>query len=219
MHDIYQFVSGPLAWIAFIVFIGGSMFRLIHIFWLIQKKESFIFSYISLKYAFRSIGNWLIPFGPVNMRNHPVVTTVTFLFHFCLIATPIFLLSHIVLWDESFSIRYWALPDAVADVMTLLVVASCLFFGIRRQKLPEVRFLTSASDYVVLSIVVMPFITGFIAYHQWGGYPFFMILHIVSGEIMLMAIPFTRLVHMLFAPFTRAYTGSEFGGVRHVKDW
>ena len=43
--------------------------------------------------------------------------------------------------------------------------------------------------------------------------------HIVSGEIMLMAIPFTRLSHMIFSPFTRAYMGSEFGAVRHVKDW
>ncbi|MCP3952439.1 MAG: nitrate reductase, partial [Desulfobacterales bacterium] len=25
--------------------------------------------------------------------------------------------------------------------------------------------------------------------------------------------------HMLFAPFTRAYMGSEFGGVRHARDW
>lgn len=219
MHDIYQFVSGPMVWIAFIVFIGGSLFRLIQMLLLIQKKESFIFSYISLKYALRSIGNWLIPFGPVNMRNHPAVTTVTFIFHFCLLFTPVFLLSHIILWDESFSIRYWALPDAVADVMTVLVIASCLFFAIRRQKMPDVRFLTSASDYIILTIVAMPFITGFIAYHQWSSYPFFMILHIISGEIMLMAIPFTRLVHMLFAPFTRAYTGSEFGGIRYAKDW
>ena len=46
-----------------------------------------------------------------------------------------------------------------------------------------------------------------------------MILHIVSGEIMLVAIPFTRLSHMLFSPFTRAYMGSEFGGIRHARDW
>ena len=46
-----------------------------------------------------------------------------------------------------------------------------------------------------------------------------MIAHIVSGEIMLIAIPFTRLSHMIFSPLTRAYMGSEFGNVRHAKDW
>ena len=85
--------------------------------------------------------------------------------------------------------------------------------------MPEVQFVTSASDYILLAIVAAPFITGFLAYHQWFGYKFFLILHIISGEIMLAAIPFTRLSHMLFSAFTRAYMGSEFGGVRHVKDW
>ena len=36
------------------------------------------------------------------------------------------------------------------------------------------------------------------------------------GEIMLVAIPFTRLSHMIFSPLTRAYMGSEFGKVRHA---
>jgi len=46
-----------------------------------------------------------------------------------------------------------------------------------------------------------------------------LILHILSGEIMLMAIPFTRLSHMLFFWFTRAYMGCEFGLVRNARDW
>ena len=103
--------------------------------------------------------------------------------------------------------------------MTFIVIAGCVFFLIRRLKLPEVKFVTSASDYIILAIVAAPFVTGFLAYHQWFGYQFLLILHIISGEVMLMAIPFTRLSHMLFAPLTRAYMGSEFGGVRGAKDW
>ena len=44
-------------------------------------------------------------------------------------------------------------------------------------------------------------------------------LHVLAGELLLALIPFTRLSHALFALFTRAYMGSEFGGVRHAKDW
>ena len=86
-------------------------------------------------------------------------------------------------------------------------------------KNPEVKFLTSTSDYVILAIVAAPFVTGFWTYHQWPGYQLSGILHILSGEIMLVAIPFTRLSHMIFFPFTRGYIGSEFGAVRHVQDW
>jgi nitrate reductase gamma subunit len=85
--------------------------------------------------------------------------------------------------------------------------------------LPEVQYVTSASDYVILGIAAAPFITGCMSYYQWFGYEVFTILHVISGEVMLIAIPFTRLSHMLFAPLTRAYMGSEFGGVRQAKDW
>ncbi|MBW1850127.1 MAG: nitrate reductase [Deltaproteobacteria bacterium] len=219
MHAIYNFVSGPLVWVAFIVFTLGSLYRLIDMFMLVNKKEKFILSYMSWRYGLRSILHWIIPFGSEGWRSHPAMTIVTFAFHICLIIIPVFLLSHIILWDEAWNVSWPSLPDSVADAMTLVVIASCIFFLIRRLTSPEVKFVTSVSDYVILAIVAAPFITGFLAYHQWVEYQLIAILHILSGEIMLMAIPFTRLSHMLFSPLTRAYMGSEFGGIKNAKDW
>ena len=219
MHTLYAFVTGPLLWVAFIVFVGGSLYRLIRMIMLVNKKEKFIFSYMSLKFSLRSILHWISPFATVNMRNHPILTVVSFAFHISLFLVPIFLFSHIILFDESWSINWPSMPDAMADIMTLIVIGGCVFFLIRRVTRKEVKYVTSASDYVLLAMVAAPFFTGFIAYHQWFYYQLFLILHIVTGEIMLMAIPFTRLSHMIFSPFTRAYMGSEFGGIRHAKDW
>jgi nitrate reductase gamma subunit len=219
MNDFYLLLTGPMAWAALVIFAAGCLYRLISMVYLVNQKEKFVFSYMSWKYSFRSIVHWIVPFAAKNWRMHPVLTIVTFVFHICLIITPIFLLSHVVLWDEAWNISWWSLPDGVADIMALLVVVSCGFFLVRRLKLPEVQFVTSASDYIILAIVAAPFITGFIAYHQWVAYPFFLNLHILSGEIMLVAIPFSRLSHMIFSLFTRAYMGSEFGGVRHARDW
>lgn len=219
MHDFYHFISGPLAWVAFILFIGGSIYRVASLIWLAYKKEKFIFTYMSLKYSLRSIGRWLIPFGTVNWRRNPGLTIATFAFHICLLVAPIFLLSHIILVDEAWNLSWWNIPDGLADFMTIVVTACCVFFLVRRLVQPEVKYVTSASDYVILVIVALPFISGFIAYHQLFAYPFWLNLHILSGEIMLVAIPFSRLSHMLFSPLTRAYMGSEFGGVRHARDW
>ena len=83
----------------------------------------------------------------------------------------------------------------------------------------EVRNVTSASDFVLLAIVAAPFVTGFLAYHQLGPYRPLLIAHVLTGELMLVCIPFTRLSHMLFFPFTRAYMGCEFGNVRNARDW
>jgi nitrate reductase gamma subunit len=219
MDTLYIFISGPLAWVAFIIFIGGSLFRLISLIILVHRKEKFIYSYMSLKYSLRSILHWSTPFATENMRRHPLLTIVAFAFHICLLLTPIFLLAHVTLIDESWNVSWWTLPEGATQIMTLIVIAGCVFFLVRRIVSPEVHYVTYASDYIMLAIVAAPFVTGFLAYYQWFEYQIFMILHILSGEIMLAAIPFTRLSHMLFAALTRAYMGSEFGGIRHARDW
>jgi len=219
MYSLYNFVSGPLAWAAFIIFVGGGIYRLVHILGLVHRKEKFITSYMSWKYSLRSILHWSIPFAAENMRRNPVLTLVSFAFHICLLLTPIFLLAHVVLVDEAWHLSWWALPNQTALAMTLVVIAGCGFFLARRWIAPQVRYVTFASDYFMLAIVAAPFVTGFLAYFQWFDYRLMLILHIVTGEIMLAAIPFTRLGHMLLAFLTRAYMGSEFGGVRRAKDW
>ena len=219
MDTLYIFVSGPLAWVAFIVFFGGSLFRLIRLILLVHRKEKFIYSYMSLKYSLRSILHWSTPFATENMRKHPALTIVAFAFHICLLLTPIFLLAHVTLVDEFWNVSWWTLPEGAAQIMSLIVIAGCVFFLVRRLVSPEVKYVTSASDYIMLAIIAAPFVTGFLAYYQWFEYQILMLLHVLAGEIMLVAIPFTRLSHMLFAPLTRAYMGSEFGGIRHAKDW
>ncbi len=219
MHDLYSFVRGPLAWVAFIIFIGGSLYRLISMMRLAKKKDIFAYEYTSLYYGLRSILHWIIPFANINSRERPVFTIFTFAFHICLLLAPIFLLAHIILWDESFSISWWSLPDSVADIMAVIVVVCCGYFLWRRLTQPEVKFVTFPSDFIILAIVAAPFITGFLAYHQLFAYKFMLILHMLAGEIMLAVIPFTRLSHMLFFPLNRAYIGSEFGAIRHVRDY
>ncbi|MDM8552125.1 nitrate reductase [Desulfobacterales bacterium HSG2] len=219
MQTLYNFVSGPLVWLSFMIFIGGSLYRLISMAVLAKKKDPLVYVYMDWYYALRSIFHWIIPFGSENMKKRPVMTLVTFVFHICLIGIPIFLFAHVILWEEAWNISWWFISDPVADIMTLAVIASCIFFLVRRLVLPEVRYLTSYSDFVILAIVAVPFITGFWAYHQWFGYRLMLILHILSGEIMLAAIPFTRLSHALFFPVTRGYMGSEFGAVKNAKDW
>ncbi len=219
MHSIYNFVSGPLVWVSFILFIGGSLYKFVSMAMLARKRDAVVYEYMNAYYAFRSILHWITPFGSVNMRKHPWMTIVAFVFHLCLLITPIFLFAHIALVKESWNISWFHIPDGAADVMTLTVIAACVFFLARRLVLPEVRYLTSASDYGILLMAALPFVTGFWTYHQWPGFEVTGIIHIVSGEVMLAAIPFTRLSHMIFFPLTRGYMGSEFGAVRHAQDW
>jgi len=215
---MYEFARGPLVWIAFIVFVSGCLYQLASRAKL-AKRDKVVFPYLHSKYALRSIGHWIMPYASRSTRIRPVFAFLSFLFHFCLLVTPVFALGHVLSWQESWGIRWWSLPAWLGNVMSILVVAIGLIFAIRRLVDPVARYVTSASDFVILAIVLAPFVTGILAYYRIFDYKTILTLHIFSGAIWLVAIPFTRLVHMLFFPFTRAYMGSEFGFVRHARDW
>jgi nitrate reductase gamma subunit len=46
-----------------------------------------------------------------------------------------------------------------------------------------------------------------------------MIVHIVSGELMLMLIPFTKLGHMIYFFFYRLLIGSEYSFGQGKRAW
>jgi nitrate reductase gamma subunit len=111
------------------------------------------------------------------------------------------------------------MPPLIADAMTIVVVLGAGFFFLRRIGAAEVRNVTTFGDIVILLIVVGPFVTGFIAHQQWLPHRGILALHILSGALWLIVIPFTRLSHMIWFVFSRAYMGSEFGKVRNARDW
>jgi len=215
---MYEFVSGPLVWIAFVLFIGGLAFQFVRMLRM-AKKDKVVYPYMSLKYGFRSLVHWLVPFASRNMRVRYETTIVTFIFHICLFLIPIFLTAHVVMFSFAWGPQWGTLSERASDWLAVLVIIAALFFLVRRWMLPDVRFVTSLSDYLLLAIVAAPFVTGVIAHRQWFDYETMVVVHMISGAVMLAAIPFTRLSHMLFFPFTRAYMGSEFGAVRNAKDW
>ena len=218
-NSFIAFIMGPMVWISAFIFLGGLLIKFISIIRSVRQKESYIFSYLTFKHSFRSIGAWLIPFLPQSTRLHPVYYGISYLFHILLFVIPLFLASHIVLINEAFQISWPALNDSVADWLTLLVIVFLIFFALRRQMVPEVKYLTTIKDYLLILMVILPFITGFLAYHQYFAYRWMVVAHVLSGELMLIMIPFSRFSHMLTGPLSRAYMGSEFGNVRHARDW
>ncbi|WP_320040322.1 TmcC family electron transfer complex membrane anchor subunit [uncultured Desulfobacter sp.] len=219
MNAFIDFIMGPMVWISFFIFIGGLGFRVAGFIREVKHKEPYIFSYMTVFHSLRSIGAWLIPFFPVSTRKKPFFYGISYLFHLLLFAVPIFLSAHVVLMQEAFNISWPVFDDHIADVLTVIVIVSLVFFGVRRTMVPDVRFLSSSTDFLLIALVLLPFLTGFFAFHQFFAYRWVMIVHILCGELMLIMIPFSRFSHMMFAPFTRAYTGSEFGSVRHARDW
>jgi nitrate reductase gamma subunit len=215
---MYEFSRGPLVWIAFMVFFFGCLYRLVSMI-LLAKKDKVVHPYISFKFGMRSILHWMTPYASTNMRRRPFFTLLSFVFHICLIITPIIAVAHVMLWRESWGISWWSPPEYMTNVMTIIVVVVGILFLLRRFADPTVRYVSFLKEYLLLLLVIAPFVTALLAYYQIFNYEVIIIVHMWTGALWLMAIPFTWLSHMFFFPMTRAYMGSEFGFVRNARDW
>jgi len=212
---MYAFVTGPLAWIAFTVFFVGLIVRAVWyvrgLDWRLDRVSYGVNAGYGLRGALRSIVRWLIPYGTHSWRFYSGYTAIIFIFHIGLLLTPVFLLAHNLLLEERWGVRLPALSEAMADTLTVAVLIAAVAILLRRFALPEVRILTKCYDILVLLIAVTPFWTGFLAYHQVGPYRFWLIAHILAGELLLVAIPLTKLSHFLLFFLSRAQIGMDFG--------
>ena len=223
---MYYFVRGPLMWIAFIVFVGGIIFRIIQFFSLTRKKEEQVYS--PSKKKEEMYGGYSAEEHKIHLLallknsiigTYPVITIITAAFHALLFVIPIFLLAHSNLLHESWNIRLCSFSESTADILTAIFFGLALFFLVRRVVVLQVRAITTFNDYFVLLVTVAPFVTGFIAYHQWFDYSTVLTIHIMTGELMLMAVTFTKLGHMVFFFLSRFLIGREYCLGRGTRAW
>jgi nitrate reductase gamma subunit len=221
---MYDFIGSQLVSIALIIFVLGFIYQGIQFSKLTRKKE-----WISPPLPFEQkrqkktvgqlIADGLASLNGTLWKTDPLMTIVTSVFHVCLIVAPLFLLGHNILLDQSWGLSLFSLPESFSDGLTLVVLICGAYFLGRRLLLSRVRVITSIYDYLILLIAIAPFLTGFLAYHQWWDYRTVIFLHILSGEVMLITIPFTKLGHMLFFFLYRFFIDSEYSFVRGSRTW
>ena len=218
---MYELARGPLMWVAVLVFVGGTVYRFVQLFRLTRKKERAFCPPNRVREESPQERKLRLIISLQNslLGQHPVMAIVSFIFHCCLFAVPFLCLAHNLLLRESWGISFFSLPDRLIHTLTLLILLGILFFFIRRLAVPRVRAVSTLNDHLVLLITAAPFLTGLIAYYQWGDYRTVITLHALAGELMLIAIPFTKLGHMVFFFFARIFLVSEFSFWRGNRVW
>jgi len=223
---MYELARGPLMWLATIIFLLGIIYRTIQLFRLTKRKEQTAYTQKKPKpktdkdtYSEEQKYDLLLSFKNSLIGKNPVMAIVSFIFHFCLFITPIFAAGHILSLYDSWGISYFSFPDKIIDLLTIIVLACCLFFLIRRVVIPRVQSISTPIDYLLLLITAAPFLTGFYAYHQYFDYKSVITLHLLFGELMLILMPFTKLGHMVFFFFIRIFIGSEYSFGKGKRVW
>ncbi len=213
---LYDLATGPLLWISFLTFIIGSLFRAGLYIMASRKMDKVTHEHFSLKYVFLGLVRWILPINR-SVKKNPVFTILGYIFHICLIVVPIWYVGHISLWEDSrFGWTWTAIPDEWADYMTLTFLAIAVFFLLRRIFSKDIRLISTFSDYLLLVVTALPFLTGyFLSHGTLENVSFFgenmELIHMLCGELMLILIPFTKLSHFILFFFSRGATAVEFG--------
>jgi nitrate reductase gamma subunit len=134
------------------------------------------------------------------------MTAASFLFHVGAVVVPVFLTAHVALWSDFLGASLPALSEGAADLLTVLTVVCIVVLFVYRLTTPRARALSQVSDFMILALVMAPFLTGFMAAHPIVNplpWSWMMLVHILSAEVLLIAVPFTKLAHVVLFPFDR----------------
>jgi len=209
-----DFLSGPLFKVSLLVFVIGLAVRIVqYVRGLDWKLERVAYAYAGKEGAIGaawSIFKWLVPFGTHSWRKQGFATFAFFLFHLGVVICPLFLAGHTVLMDSAFGFSLPSLPVCAGDVLALLGFAGGIMLLLRRIALPEVRFLTDWKDLSILGLCIFTLGTGMLARFQIGCYELMIGAHMLSGELILILAPFTKLSHIALFFASRAQLGIDF---------
>ncbi|MEE4355300.1 MAG: hypothetical protein V2I97_02465 [Desulfococcaceae bacterium] len=232
---MYDFLIGPMLAVTLVIFIGGLAYRIHQFFQLsgevkidpaalpkdirtdVENREKE--EYVRINSASDVFLKWKIKLKRTFLGKHPVFSAVTIVFHLILLFLPIVTVGHNVLLDDYFGFRFPTLSESTVDNLTLLFILLFLFFFLRRILSARVRSVSTWRDYLALFATGAPFITGFLAFHQIFSYDIILYLHIICGELMLIAIPFTKLAHMPFFILARFMIRNELSFGTGTRKW
>lgn len=214
MNNMIAFLTGPGLYVSLGVFFGGLAIRFVLYFlgldWKLERVAYRADLGFGLKGGAHSAAKWLVPFGTYGWRAQPYVTVAFFMLHLGAVLVPLFLAGHNVILKEAIGFSLPSMPQGLADALTVLAVLGLLLLVLRRIALPEVRILTTAYDYFIILLVLVPFVSGFMAAQHAGGYNYWLLCHIISGELMLILAPFTKLAHIALYFASRIQIGMDF---------
>lgn len=205
IHDWIDFAKGPLfALTLLIMVLGLARHVVVQVSSLLMGKGRRLRA-APWKRIVADALSWVIPIKHLG-KGTAVFSATSFLFHIGIIAVPMFLADHIVMWEQFLHIDLPSISAGWADFLTLFTIATVLVllgfrtFGARQ------RAMSRRVDYVILLMVLLPFVTGFCAGNP-GFNPFswevMMLIHILSAETLFVMIPFTKLAHIVVVFFDR----------------
>ncbi len=199
MEQWIEFAKGPLFAFTFLIMILGLARHFIIQFYSIIISKGKRLKNVSWKRIFSDMFTWVLPFKHL-IKGTRLFSTVSFIFHVAAILVSVFLLDHIALWQSYLGVNLPSIGRVFADILTLIIIGCILVLIACRIFVRRQREMSKKSDYILLIMVLLPFLFGFFAVHPALN-PFSwetaMLIHLLSAEALFIVIPFTKLSHIV----------------------
>lgn len=205
MDSMLELAKGPLFGVSILVMIIGLVRHVvIQVHGLLSFRGDRM-RQVRWKKILRDTLSWVFPVRHL-VPGTILMSIASFTFHVGVIIVPLWLADHIVLWEGLFGVSLPRLIPFWADLLTLVTIAAGICLYGYRLLTRRTRAMSRYSDYLILGMVLLPFVTGFLASHprinpfSWQS---MMLVHILSAEALFVVVPFSKLAHIVLFPFNR----------------
>ncbi len=206
MESALTFARGPLLYFAFALFCLGVLRQVgLTLAELVRAYGRAGDQAIPFGRLFRQSLGWIFPVNALRGTRVPY-TVASVVFHVGVLVVSVFLSGHVQLIQKGTGLAWSTLPPAAADLLTLTTLAALVALFLLRLADRAARFLSRFQDWFLLVLCLLPLLSGYAVAHPAANplpYPLMYLVHLLSAELLLIVIPFTKLAHVLLFPFTR----------------
>ena len=205
--ELLNWARGPGLAYATVIMVFGLTLRIIEILSLGRPQELAEVRTSGVEDGLKLILKRSLP----EVRNWRYITA-SYIFHVGLFVIILFFIPHTQLFRDVFGMFWGGWPNYIIDFFTVLSIAAMLYTLVQRITSPTRRILTRVPDYIAWVLTFLPLVTGYMAFHRLGfDYTTMLALHILSVEALMIALPMTKLTHVVTFIMSRWYLGSNNG--------
>ena len=210
--ELLTWARGPGLQLAVAIFLLGITVRIVEM-WLLRRATDHAVARNPniMATGWRTVWHRSLP-APGLLKRAPLVFIGGYIFHLGFLITLVFFVPHIELFRGLFGFGWPGLSSALIDVITMISMIALVALLVHRLVDPVRRFLSHSGDYIAWAVTFLPLLTGYLAVHRLAlPYTQMLAIHILSVELLLVVLPFTKLIHTFTVFFSRWYNGAIAG--------
>jgi nitrate reductase gamma subunit len=213
MNDMQflTWVRGTGLDLAVSIFVLGVLWRLFEIYSLGRKKDLAAPRSVAGASGWHTVFRRSVPPEGM-MKKSPVSYIGGYTFHIGLAIVVFLFAPHIKLIQGLTGLHWPGLPSQFIDLVAIVTLAAMVVVLVDRINKPVKRYLSTFGDWFTWTLTFLPVLTGWLAVrHLLLPYTSMLAIHILTVELLLVFLPFTKLFHAFTVFGSRWYNGAVNG--------